>query len=91
MDVLQAWILIGVPGVVIAAALFVGRSVLRARLGYVVLAGLIVTFMVIPGGGVSAALIGAIGVVAVAIGRGTHLDRTSREHHQERSRFTTAS
>lgn len=91
MDVLQAWILIGVPGVVIAAALFVGRSVVRAWLGYAVLAALVATFLVIPGGGVSAAVIGAIGVVFVANGRGTHLDRTYREHHEERSRFTTAS
>lgn len=91
MDVLQAWILIGVPGVVIAAACFVGRSAWRARLGYVVLAALLATFLVIPGGGVSAAIIGAIAVVFVANGRGTHLDRIAREHHQERSRFTTAS
>lgn len=89
MDVLQVWILIGVPGLVIAISLFVGRSRFRAWLGYGVLAALIATFFVTPGGGISAAVIGAIGVVFVANGRGTHLDRTYREHHEERGGYTT--
>ncbi len=90
MDVLQVWILIGVPGLVIAIALFVGRSVFRAWLGYGVLAALIATFFVTPGGGVSAAIIGALAVVFVANGRGTHRDRAYREHHEERGGYTTA-
>lgn len=90
MDVLQVWMLIGVPGLVIAVALFVGRSMLRAWLGYGVLAALIATFFLTPGGGVSAAVIGAIAVVFVANGRGTRLDRSYREHHEERGTYTTA-
>jgi membrane protein implicated in regulation of membrane protease activity len=88
MDVLQTWLLIGVPGLCIAAALFVGRSVVRAWLGYVVLAALIVVFVLTPGGAVSAAAIGALAVVLVATGRGTTSDRRYREHHEERSRYT---
>ena len=88
MDVLQTWLLVGVPGLCIAAALFVGRSVVRAWLGYAVLAALIVLFVFTPGGGVSAAVIGALAVVFVANGRGTNSDRAYREHHQERDKYT---
>lgn len=90
MDVLQTWLMVGVPGLCVAAALFVGRSVVRAWLGYVVLAALIVLFVLTPGGGVSTALIGTIGVVFVANGRGTNRDRAYAEHHQERDRYTHA-
>jgi membrane protein implicated in regulation of membrane protease activity len=88
MDVVQTWLLIGVPGLCIAAALFVGRSLVRAWIGYAVLAALIVLFAFTPGGSASAAAIGVIAVVLVANGRGTHSDRAYREHHQERDRYT---
>ncbi len=88
MDVLQTWLMVGVPGLCIAAALFVGRSVVRAWLGYAVLAALIVLFVFTPGGGVSAALIGTLAVIFVANGRGTNSDRAYREHHQERDKYT---
>ena len=90
MDVLQTWILVGVPGLVLVGGLFVGRSRLRAWIGYAVLLALIVTFVVTPGGGFSAALIGLLAVVFVATGRGTHLDARYNEHHEERDSFTTA-
>lgn len=90
MDVLQTWILIGVPGLTITAALFVGHSLVRAWLGYAALAALIATFFLTPGGGLSAAALGAIAVVLVASGRGTQADRGYREHHEDRKRFTTA-
>jgi membrane protein implicated in regulation of membrane protease activity len=90
MDVLQTWVLIGVPGLAIATALFVGRSVLRAWFGYAVLAALTAVFFLTPGGGVSTAIVGAVAVVFVANGRGTNRDRRYREHHEERDTFTTA-
>ena len=90
MDVLQTWILVGVPGLVIVAGLFVGRSRLRALIGYVVLLALVAVFVSIPGGGLSAAAVGLLGVVFVSTGRGTHLDTRYQEHHQERDSFTTA-
>jgi len=88
MNVLQTWILVGIPGLCIIAALFVGRSVVRAWIGYAVLAALVVLFALTPGGGVSAAAIGLIVVTLVANGRGTYKDRTYREHHEERDTYT---
>jgi multisubunit Na+/H+ antiporter MnhB subunit len=90
VDLLQTWLLLGVPGLVIAGGLFVGRSQLRALFGYVTLFALVVAFVTTPGGGLSAAVIGALVVFAVAAGRGTHTDRRYREHHQDRRRLTTA-
>ena len=89
MDPLQLWLVVGVPGLVAAAALFVGRSRLRAWIGYAVLVALVAAFAVTPGGVLSAAAIGAIVVVLVANGRGTYKDATYREHHEDRRRFTT--
>lgn len=90
MNVLQAWLLAGIPGLAVVAALFVGRSMVRAWIGYLALAGLVVLFVTTPGGGISAAFLGALAVVLVATGRGTNVDRGYREHHQDRKRFTTA-
>jgi hypothetical protein len=90
VDLLQTWLLIGVPGLVTAAALFVGRSSLRAMLGYLVLAALVVVFVVTPGGGTSAAAVGLVGLTAVATGRGSFRDDATPEHHEQRRRYTTA-
>lgn len=90
MDVLQTWVVVAVPGLLVAAALFVGRSRVRAWIGYGVLAALIVTFFVTPGGGASAAVVGAIAVVFVASGRGTRIEQGVPEHHEHRERFTVA-
>ncbi len=90
MDLLQTWLLIGVPVLVAAIAAFVGRSRLRALIGYVLLAALVATFVVTPGGGPSAALVGLIGLAAMAAGRGTHLDDAQAEHHEQRRRYTVA-
>ncbi len=90
MSLLQAWLLVGVPGLVVVAGLFVGRSRTRALIGYAVLLLLIAFFVTIPGGGYSAALVGLVGVVFVATGRGTRLDERYAEHHEERRRYTTA-
>ena len=90
MNLLQTWLLIGVPGLVLAGTLFVGRSRIRALLGFLTLAALVVVFVLTPGGGPSAAIVGAVGLAAVATGRGSHLDDERSEHHQERGRYTTA-
>lgn len=90
MDLLQIWTVIGVPGLVVAAGLFVGRSRLRAWLGYATLAALILMFVVTPGGGFSAAAVGLIAMVFVATGRGTHTDGAYHEHHETRRRYTVA-
>ena len=48
MDVLQTWIIVGIPGLIVTAALLVGRSQLRAIAGYVVLFALTATFLLVP-------------------------------------------
>lgn len=90
MNLLQTWLLVGVPGLLIAAGLFVGRSQVRAWIGYVVLLALVLVFALTPGGGLSAALVGGILVILVAAGRGTQVDAGFLEHHEDRRRFTTA-
>lgn len=90
MNLSQTWIILGVPLLVVAAGLFVGRSRLRALLGYVVLTALIGVFVTVPGGGPSAAVVGLVGLAALATGRGTHVDDAAPEHHEARGRYTTA-
>lgn len=87
MDVLQTWLIVGVPGLAVAAALFVGRSQVRSLVGYVVLVALVVTFLVVPGDVISAASVGLIGFFLVALGRGMQADRQP-EHHETRDRYT---
>lgn len=90
MDLLQTWLLIGVPVLVAAVVMFVGRSRLRALVGYVLLAVLVATFVLTPGGGPSAAAVGIVGLAALATGRGSHLDDARPEHHEQRRRYTVA-
>lgn len=90
MDLLQTWLLIGVPVLVAAVAMFVGRSRIRALVGFVLLAILVATFVLTPGGGPSAAAVGIVGLAAMATGRGSHLDDQEPEHHQQRRRYTVA-
>lgn len=89
MDVLQTWLLVGVPGLVIVGALFTGRSRLRAWIGYAALLAIVATFAFVAGDVLSAALVGLIAVVLVATGRGTNLDARYDEHHENRKRLTT--
>lgn len=90
MDVLQSWLVVGVPGLIVVAGLFVGRSKPRAWIGYGVLALLVAFFLLVPTDVISAAFVGLVAVVLVATGRGTHSDDGYREHHEDRERFTTA-
>jgi uncharacterized membrane protein YjjB (DUF3815 family) len=88
MNLLQAWVAVGVPGLVIAVGLFVGRSQTRAYVGYGVLAALFAFFLLLENGVYSALAVGTIAVGYLANGRG--LNNTGPEHHQERSKFTRA-
>lgn len=90
MDVLQSWVAVGIPGLILAAGLFVGYSQVRAWIGYGVLAALVVFFAVVPQSAASAAVIGGLAVAMVASGRGVNRDPGRREHHEDRKRFTTA-
>lgn len=89
MDVLQTWLIIGVPGLIVAGALFAGRSQLRSLVGYLVLAILVVTFLTVPGDAFSAASVGLVTFFLVATGRGMQAD-TEPEQHENRRRYTTA-
>lgn len=89
MDLLQTWLLVGVPGLLVTAALFNGRSRIRSWFGYVVLLALLATFLLVPGDPLSAAAVGLITFSLVATGRGMQAD-TQPEHHQTRRRYTVA-
>lgn len=88
MTTLQIWLIVGLPGLVVVAALFSGRSPVRSLLGYLVLAAILVTFVAVTGDVFSSAAVGLIGFVLVATGRGTALDE-GPEEHQNRRRYTT--
>lgn len=89
MTTLQAWLIVGVPVLVTIAALFTGRSALRATLGYLLLAGTFVFLVAYVGDTTSAAVLGTVGALMIATGRGTEADDTEPEHHENRKRFTT--
>lgn len=89
MNILQSWLIVGVPALLGIAAMFVGNSAWRAWVGYVLLAATVVFFVVVPGDGVSAAIVGLIGVILVANGRGTGVDAERLEHHENRKRMTS--
>lgn len=87
MDVLQTWLIVGVPGLVTVMGLFAGRSRIRSMVGYVVLVALVVTFLLVPEDIISAAAIGLVAFFLVALGRGMQADEQP-EHHQTRDQFT---
>lgn len=89
MNLLQTWLIIGVPGVAIALGLFAGRDKVRAWFGYGVLVALVVVFATVPGDPVSAALVGMIAVAYLATGRGTSRDDEFVEHHEARRSLAT--
>lgn len=90
MDVLQAWLLIGVPGLIVAAALFTGHDRVRALFGYAVLAAVVVVFLFVDGGTVWAALVGMLAAGKVATGRGSVEVESAPEEHELRDRLTEA-
>lgn len=95
MNLLQTWLILGVPLVAASLYLFVGRDKGRARIGYFGLLTAIVVLLSVPetggqGRAISAGLVGAAAFVFVATGRGTRVDDEFIEHHQGRRRYTTA-
>lgn len=86
MSLLQAWVVVGVPGLVVVVALFVGHSQVRAFAGYGVLALLFAFFLFIGSGVYSALVVGAIAVGYLATGRGT--GSSGPEHHEQRHTYT---
>jgi hypothetical protein len=95
VNLLQTWLILGVPIVAISLYLFIGRNRTRARIGYFGLLLAIVVLLTVPEDGgqgamISAGLVGAIAFTFVATGRGTQIDDEFIEHHQGRRRFTTA-
>lgn len=73
MNLLQAWLLIGVPGLVIGWALFLTRSPARALAGYGVLLAAFVGMALVHR--VSAAVLGAVVALLYAAGRGGDMER----------------
>lgn len=90
MNVLQAWLLVGVPGLILVAALFTGRSRWRAVAGYAVLGALTLTFLSVDGGAVWGGLIGLLAVGWVATGRGSDDVDEQPEEQELRDRYTHA-
>lgn len=72
MSILQAWLVAGIPGLVVAFALFYGRSRVRALLGYVVLLVAFGAMLFVDRA--SAAAIGGFGALLYAAGRGGDAD-----------------
>jgi hypothetical protein len=94
VDLLQTWLIVGVPAMLFTLALLAGKSQLRSMAAYLVLAILVVVFLTVPdeypGSVISAAAVGLIGFFLVATGRGTAAD-DAPEHQQTRGRYTHAS
>ena len=72
MSVVQVWLVVGVPLLVLAFALFYGRSRIRTLLGYVVL--LIAFGVVVSVDPASGAMIGGVAALLYAAGRGGQAD-----------------
>jgi drug/metabolite transporter superfamily protein YnfA len=89
VDTLQTWIVIGVPALLLALSLLVGRSNGRAFAAYGVLLVATLSFVIIPGDPLSAAACGMLAFALVAVGRGQD-DDEHPEHHEDRRRFTVA-
>lgn len=68
MTILQVWLVVGIPGLVLGFALFYGRSRLRTFLGYAVL--LTVFGLMLTVDRASAAAVGGIAALLYAAGRG---------------------
>lgn len=72
MSVLQVWLVVGVPGLVLAGALFYGRSRLRSRLGYLVMLATFAGLTVVDRA--SGSVVGILLALTYAAGRGGAAD-----------------
>ena len=68
MSILQVWLVAGIPGLVLALALFYGRSRLRTMLGYAVLLTVFGLLLTVDRG--SSAVIGGVAALLYGAGRG---------------------
>ena len=68
MSTLQAWLVVGIPGLIAAFALFYGRSRVRAFVGYLVLAVVFVVMMTVDRA--SGAAVGGLAALLYGAGRG---------------------
>lgn len=73
MSVLQAWLVIGIPGLVIGLAMFVARSPTRALVGYAAVIAAFAGMAVVDR--VSGAVFGAVLALLYAAGRGGQMER----------------
>jgi uncharacterized membrane protein len=74
--VLQAWLLIGIPALVLAIGLYIARTPVRSMLAFLVLAGAFVALAFIDR--VSAAVFGALLALLYAAGRGGSGERAEQ-------------
>ncbi|MEX0657785.1 MAG: hypothetical protein WD080_01495 [Egibacteraceae bacterium] len=77
MSLLQAWLVIGVPGLVLGLGLFMVRSPARAMAGYVVLVATFAGMALVDR--TSAAVLGGLLALLYAAGRGGDLEREERD------------
>ena len=68
MSILQAWLVVGIPLLIVAFALFYGRSRIRTGLGYVALLVAFGVMVTVDRG--SATVIGGLAALAYGAGRG---------------------
>ena len=95
LNLLQTWLVLGVPLLAGSVYLFIGRSKTLARFGYLGLLLTMAALIFVPEGGgpgqaISVGLVGVIAFTFVATGRGTQTDDEFVEHHQDRRRYTVA-
>jgi hypothetical protein len=72
VNALQAWLVVGIPALILACALFYGRSRLRTRLGYVVLLGAFSALTAVDRA--SGAVVGGLIALLYAAGRGGQME-----------------
>jgi hypothetical protein len=83
VDVLQAWLVVGIPVLAVAALLFLRRSPLRAVLGYLtLLIGFGLMVVLHPP---SAAVLGGLMALLYAAGRGGNLESEPMPTDRERA------
>jgi hypothetical protein len=72
VNAVQAWLLVGIPALILACALFYGRSRLRTRLGYVALLGAFAALTAVDRA--SGAVVGGVIALLYAAGRGGQME-----------------
>lgn len=81
MSLLQAWLVIGVPGLALGLGLFMVRSPARAMAGYVVLIATFAGMALVDR--TSAAVLGGLLALLYAAGRGGDLEREERDDGED--------